>query len=391
MGLCPVCGFSGRFNPYRSRKNAVCPNCSSKERHRHQYLVLCEYLTRRRPGVVLHVAPERGVRNLLNAWASRYITFDLDPRRQVDIHASLEDIPLAANSIDVVFASHVLEHIENVDRAIAEIFRVLRPGGAAILEVPLSRGATVKIAPSSNVDAHHWQCGRRDWHQRYRAFQNVQRIAPGPGSAIFSAGGSPVFICEKRAVSRDEQFWNRRMAAPSLKAVGHQEHTEEQNEAEYKEAAEVFLRVLDEAFPGDRGALSVLDIGYGLGHYARLCHQAGFGRYTGIDFAGHPPKGLPPAYQFASVDAAQKFDLGQKFDLVLMIDMAYHAVADARFDQLLSNVAAHQEDAVIVTGLFRDERLARHVQHRSAGAFDRLGRTVLSVPWRDNEMRVLRR
>ncbi|WP_371784576.1 class I SAM-dependent methyltransferase [Streptosporangium subroseum] len=52
------------------------------------------------------------------------------------IHADARDLPLPDMRFDLVLALDVLEHIEEDDRAVREIVRVLRPGGTALITVP---------------------------------------------------------------------------------------------------------------------------------------------------------------------------------------------------------------------------------------------------------------
>ena len=62
----------------------------------------------------------------------------------VDFKVDLTDLPFSDSSYDFVFASHVLEHIQNDHDALAEIKRVLRPGGIAVLPVPIIGAPTVE-------------------------------------------------------------------------------------------------------------------------------------------------------------------------------------------------------------------------------------------------------
>jgi SAM-dependent methyltransferase len=50
----------------------------------------------------------------------------------------LTNLPYPDASFDVVLANHVLEHVADNARALAEIHRVLRPGGWAMLQVPIA-------------------------------------------------------------------------------------------------------------------------------------------------------------------------------------------------------------------------------------------------------------
>lgn len=68
-----------------------------------------------------------------------YTTVDL--RQEADIVADLnEGIPLLDNSVGVLNASHILEHLTDKTKIMSEIHRVLAPGGWAFIEVPSTDG-----------------------------------------------------------------------------------------------------------------------------------------------------------------------------------------------------------------------------------------------------------
>lgn len=138
---CSICGWTGFFfAPFgnTARRLGSCPRCGSLERHRlfHRLVAgsLGENLT------VLHVAPEKMVHGLLKPHIGEYLSIDLmEPAmRQMDLTAL--DLPDA--SFDLIFCSHVLEHIPEDRRAIAEMFRVLKPGGTALVLVPIRGEST---------------------------------------------------------------------------------------------------------------------------------------------------------------------------------------------------------------------------------------------------------
>jgi SAM-dependent methyltransferase len=125
------------------RPNALCPNCHSLERDRLIYCFLKERTNFFRAKIrLLHVAPEMPFYNLfINSKNIHYLPCDLTPEnfpfensiRKID----LTNIPLEDNSFDVILCSHVLEHIIDDLTAMKEIYRVLSPGGWAILHVPI--------------------------------------------------------------------------------------------------------------------------------------------------------------------------------------------------------------------------------------------------------------
>ena len=139
---CPVCGGHFRkFLPYgyrMSRENALCPRCFSLERHRLLWIFLqqnTDFFKRRQK--VLHIAPEQCFHKRFRAFKHLdYITADLESPL-ADVKLDVQHMPFSNKEFDVVICNHVLEHVPDDRLAIREIFRVLKPGGYAILQVPV--------------------------------------------------------------------------------------------------------------------------------------------------------------------------------------------------------------------------------------------------------------
>lgn len=136
---CPLCrGEFPAFLPAGSREGAVCPGCDCRERHRASWLFLED-----RPDLLagtdslLHFAPEPYLRDRLDSMPGlRYITADLVPGR-ADLPLDVTDLKLPDASFGAVLCSHVLEHVPEDRRAMRELHRILRPGGWALVMVPL--------------------------------------------------------------------------------------------------------------------------------------------------------------------------------------------------------------------------------------------------------------
>lgn len=169
---CPVCGHSSRR--FRSggtvaREDARCPRCGALERHRFVWL----YLTHRtnlfdgHPKRVLHVAPEQAFEGRLrDRLGAGYLTADLlDPH--VMERMDITDIQYPDESFDVIYCSHVLEHVEDDQRAMREFRRVLKKSGWAILLVPIMGDMTFEdptvVRPSDRLRVF----GQEDHVRRY--------------------------------------------------------------------------------------------------------------------------------------------------------------------------------------------------------------------------------
>jgi len=119
------------------RLNATCPYCSSSDRDRLVHLFLKEHKLLYRHMRLLHVAPERSLQKLFERKDIEYFSADLKSYF-AEIKMDLKNIKYPANYFDAIICNHVLEHIVDDKKAMRELYRVLKPGGWAILQVPYS-------------------------------------------------------------------------------------------------------------------------------------------------------------------------------------------------------------------------------------------------------------
>jgi len=137
----PIDGKSfKKFLPYgyeNQRKNVLSPSTLSLERHRLLWLYLkneTDFFSKKL--TVLHFAPEQAFykrfRKLNNL---DYTTTDLNSPL-ADVKADICDLPFSDKSFDFILCNHVLEHIPDDTKAMNELYRILKPGGTAILQIP---------------------------------------------------------------------------------------------------------------------------------------------------------------------------------------------------------------------------------------------------------------
>lgn len=129
-----------KFLPYgyeNQRENVLSPSTLSLERHRLLWLYLKNETGFFSEGLkVLHFAPEQAFykrfRKLKNL---DYTTTDLNSPL-ADVKADICDLPFKSDTYDFIFCNHVLEHIPDDTQAMRELYRILKPGGTAILQIP---------------------------------------------------------------------------------------------------------------------------------------------------------------------------------------------------------------------------------------------------------------
>ena len=177
---CPCCEASfSRFLPHRGRERAKCPGCGSLERHRVLWLFLeRETELFERPGAMLHIAPEYALQRRLSQLPGlHYVSGDLDSAL-ADHELDVMDIPFADGSFDFLICNHVLEHVEDDRRALAEINRVLAPGGWAILMCPVDyrRATTLEDPAAVTPRDRHRIFGQGD-HVRLYGRDYANRLA----------------------------------------------------------------------------------------------------------------------------------------------------------------------------------------------------------------------
>lgn len=166
---CPVCEKHFRkFLPYgyggrAKRTNVLCPSCLTLERHR----VLWLYLKERtdffsKPRKMLHIAPEQPFLGRLRQMKHLDLTTADLFSPLADVRCDIQQMPFADNSFDVIFCNHVLEHVDDDRKAMRELYRVMRPGGFGIFQVPVdyTRQTTYEDASITSDDdreLHFWQ------------------------------------------------------------------------------------------------------------------------------------------------------------------------------------------------------------------------------------------
>ena len=196
---CPCCGWSLRsfvdkWSLLSTTPDGYCPRCNSKARHRRIWLFLDRDLAvSTTPRRILDVGPWSSL-----GWGFRrlplvsYTGVDLRRRHQhVGVQGDITVAPFRDRSFDIVLCNHVLEHIDDDRAAIDELHRLVRPGGLAVVSVPLrAEGPTFEDASITSPEDRERFFGERG-HVRFYGLDLQERLQDAgfrvefrPGAAI---------------------------------------------------------------------------------------------------------------------------------------------------------------------------------------------------------------
>ena len=154
-------------------RDYACPSCHSPDRDR-----MCAiWIGRRavRTGSLLDVGPSPSLAGFLR---TRFDYLSLDAIRDADVRGDVQELTYSADSFDAFVCSHVLEHVPDDRRALAELRRVLRPDGWGIVMVPVCLAAP-SIDEDGGVDeATAWRrFGQGDHVRLYDRAGFLERLA----------------------------------------------------------------------------------------------------------------------------------------------------------------------------------------------------------------------
>ncbi|WP_445453831.1 class I SAM-dependent methyltransferase [Flavobacterium sp. 25HG05S-40] len=163
---------------------------------------------------VLHFAPEQEFYKRFKKQTNiDYTTTDLlSPL--ADVKADICNLPFEDNTYDIIFCNHVLEHIPDDTKAMQELYRVLKPGGMGIFQIPQDLSRATTFSDDSIVDQKerakifgqydHVRVYGRDYFDKLRSigFKVIEedytnKIAPKLVEKYCLAKGEIIPICFK--------------------------------------------------------------------------------------------------------------------------------------------------------------------------------------------------
>jgi SAM-dependent methyltransferase len=201
LAPCPFCGSTERVE-YAGRPVARCPECNAMERHRKLVRSQAHLLERGDGRHAVEVGPLNPLvfGEYLRTRGWRYTSIDqshqgnpVDPRDTsfVDLQVDLRELtPFDDGSVQLLIAQHVIEEIVEYQRALAEIARVLRGGGVALLEIPFDPTRKESIPQPPAAYGNVWRFGSELPERVREHFEEVDVLTYREGRH-----GGQLFIC----------------------------------------------------------------------------------------------------------------------------------------------------------------------------------------------------
>jgi len=150
-----------------------CPDCGASDRERLYALWIKQQIAKKTffgGARLIHFAPEACLSKQLRALNFfDYASADL-MMAEADHQIDITDMLFADEQLDFFICSHVLEHVDSDDKAISELYRILKTGGLGILMVPIVVGLEKSQEDITLKDeAERWRLFGQNDHLRIYA------------------------------------------------------------------------------------------------------------------------------------------------------------------------------------------------------------------------------
>jgi len=196
----------------------ISPDSGARESLRLQWLFLKHETNLMKEKInLLHFGPEYCYYRIFKEMNNiNYCPVDKNNKKySKDIkYIDLAELNIETNTFEMIICNHVLEHVEDDKKAVMEMYRVLKPGGVAIITVPIDfkRDETYEDLSVTKPKDREREFGQWD-HVRYYGLDFQQRLETA-GFTVktehyarsFSIGDyekygladEPIFVCKKR-------------------------------------------------------------------------------------------------------------------------------------------------------------------------------------------------
>ncbi|MFB9058011.1 methyltransferase domain-containing protein [Mariniflexile ostreae] len=139
--MCNICSKKTRTFISLNNESLICPSCGSLSRNRRLWSLL--HSNNDFTGTMLHFSPSRSIYRKLKIKKNlKYFSTDFENEFLADYKFDITNINQVDNKFDTIICYHILEHIKEDKKAMAELHRVLKPKGTLYIQTPFKAGDT---------------------------------------------------------------------------------------------------------------------------------------------------------------------------------------------------------------------------------------------------------
>ena len=182
---CPLCESSLKnFIPIEFNKdsNKLCPNCGSLSRTRSLYFLIKKNHANNKLKI-LDFSPHRSILEFFETEYENYISSDYEDQFFALKNYNITSIPEKDNTFDLVICFHILEHIPKDEKAIKELYRILKPNGTLLVQVPLKKGSTYEDFSICKPEERLLAFGQED-HVRIYGMEDLKNLIEKQGFKV---------------------------------------------------------------------------------------------------------------------------------------------------------------------------------------------------------------
>lgn len=191
---CNICGKKLKTFVLVENGNHICPICGSLPRTRRLWKILNEnYL---KPEIkILDFSPSRAIfRNMKSNKSINYFSTDFENEFLADYRFDITNIDSESDNFNLIICYHILEHIENDQQAMDELFRVLKNNGTCLIQTPFKEGETYEDFSIKTKEDRLKHFGQDD-HVRIYSVDGLKKRLENSG-----------FSVEVKIFSKDDYF-----------------------------------------------------------------------------------------------------------------------------------------------------------------------------------------
>jgi SAM-dependent methyltransferase len=135
---CNICNKSNR-SFIKTETDKLCPRCGSIQRTRRLWQLLSDEFLKD-DIMILDFSPSRSIYRVMKKGDFSYVSSDLSGDFISDKAYNIKDIDSADETYDLIICYHILEHIDEDEKAMRELWRVLKKDGYCLIQTPYKDG-----------------------------------------------------------------------------------------------------------------------------------------------------------------------------------------------------------------------------------------------------------